>query len=54
MAAGAIAKPQLKGLLQKRIKSALIGAVTATALTGVLWKLLVSDPRKKQYADFYK
>ncbi|KAL7296324.1 hypothetical protein TKK_0010338 [Trichogramma kaykai] len=52
--AGAIPKPQLKRLLEAKIKASLVGAVAVTALSGVLWYSLVMAPRKKAYADFYK
>ena len=52
--AGTIPKPQLRGLLHSKLKTALIGAVGTSILTGILWKVLVMDPRKQAYVDFYK
>ncbi|OXU18513.1 hypothetical protein TSAR_008562 [Trichomalopsis sarcophagae] len=54
MAAGTITKPQLRRLLESRIKSAIIGACLFSVATGVAWKFGVSEPRKRQYAEFYK
>ncbi|XP_031780483.1 cytochrome c oxidase subunit 6C [Nasonia vitripennis] len=54
MAAGTIAKPQLRRLLESKIKTAITGACIVSIVTGVAWKFGVSDPRKRQYAEFYK
>lgn len=52
--AATIAKPQLRRLLEVRIKRAVIGACVVSAITGVAWYFGVMETRKKQYADFYK
>jgi len=49
-----IAKPQLRGLLQNQIKKNLIiSGVLVTALV-VAVKFLRNDPKKRDYAEFYK
>ncbi|XP_073988726.1 cytochrome c oxidase subunit 6C-like [Rhodnius prolixus] len=47
-------KPQLRGLLQSKIKRNLIVAMGLSVVSGVLFKIFVSDARKNQYAEFYK
>lgn len=54
MAAGAIAKPQLRRLLEAKLKTALIGATAVSIATGLFWYFGVMQPRKRQYAEFYK
>lgn len=54
---GAVAnlkKPQLRGLLHSQIKRTLIIAIGLSIVAGVAQKFLVSEPRKRQYAEFYK
>ncbi|KAG7157774.1 cytochrome c oxidase subunit 6C-1-like [Homarus americanus] len=49
-----LTKPVMRGLLTSQIKRQL---VIATVLSGVAvagWKILVQNPRKQLYADFYK
>ncbi|XP_070505454.1 cytochrome c oxidase subunit 6C-like [Chironomus tepperi] len=49
-----VAKPQLRGLLQNQIKKNLIiSGVLVTALV-VAVKVLRNDPKKRDYAEFYK
>ncbi|KAK4884335.1 hypothetical protein RN001_000606 [Aquatica leii] len=50
----ALAKPQLRRLLQDQIKKNLIVALTLSATCGFLFKTFVGDVRKKQYLNFYK
>ena len=53
-AAKALAKPQLRGLLETQIKKHLIIAVTLGIACGAAYKFLVAEPRKRRYAEFYK
>lgn len=45
---------QFRGLLHSQIKRNLTVAIGLTIVAGIAWKLLVSDPRRQRYADFYK
>ncbi|KAJ4429155.1 hypothetical protein ANN_26158 [Periplaneta americana] len=49
-----IPKPQLKGLLVSAMKFHLPVALTLSAVTTVLFKVLWVDARKSKYAEFYK
>lgn len=52
--AGKIPKPQLRNLLQDKIKKVIIGASISSLLTGIAYKYGVMEPRRQQYAEFYK
>ncbi|XP_066999677.2 cytochrome c oxidase subunit 6C [Anabrus simplex] len=49
-----IPKPQLRGLLNSQIKMNLPIAIGLAAVSGILFKVLVGDARKKRYAEFYR
>ncbi|VVC91332.1 cytochrome c oxidase subunit 6C [Leptidea sinapis] len=53
-AVSTITKPQMRGLLTSAIKRHLIISFTLAGISGVLWKTLVGDARKKRYAEFYR
>lgn len=54
MAAGALAKPQLRGLLAGHTKKHLIIAIVLGCVSGAAYKMMVGDVRKQKYAEFYK
>lgn len=54
MAASALAKPHLRGLLEKQIKKNLTIAIILSIGSGIAWKFGVCEPRKRRYAEFYK
>lgn len=49
-----IAKPQMRGLLNSQIKKNLIISLTLAGISGVAFKMIVGDERKKKYAEFYR
>ncbi|XP_053648785.1 cytochrome c oxidase subunit 6C-1 [Cherax quadricarinatus] len=49
-----IAKPVMRGLLASQIKRNIIIACGLSIVAATSWKLLVQDPRKRIYAEFYK
>ncbi|KAG9478755.1 cytochrome c oxidase subunit 6C [Eleutherodactylus coqui] len=54
MSQSVIPKPQMRGLLAKRLRIHMVGAVLFSVGTVLLYKYTVADPRQKAYADFYK
>lgn len=57
MSAGAVqklAKPQLRGLYEKKTLFHLVLSVVSSIAVGVTYKYAVGEPRKKAYAEFYK
>ncbi|KAM8966244.1 cytochrome c oxidase subunit 6C [Pelodytes ibericus] len=54
MSSGLIAKPQMRGLLAKRLRFHIIAAFAVSLGVVALYKFGVAEPRKKAYADFYK
>lgn len=54
MAANAIQKPILRGLVKAYIVRSFLISSACAILGGYSYKVLVADPRKKAYADFYK
>ncbi|NP_001165172.1 cytochrome c oxidase subunit VIc [Xenopus laevis] len=54
MAAGLLTKPQMRGLLGKRLRFHIIGAFVVSLGVAAMYKFGVADPRKKAYADYYK
>ncbi|XP_012876140.1 PREDICTED: cytochrome c oxidase subunit 6C-like [Dipodomys ordii] len=54
MASGALAKPQLPGLLAKRLQIHIVGAFIVSLGVSTLYKFSEAEPRKKAYADFYR
>ncbi|XP_048214602.1 uncharacterized protein LOC125360595 [Perognathus longimembris pacificus] len=51
---GTLAKPQMRGLLAKRLRIHIVGALIASLGVSALYKFGVAEPRKKAYADFYR
>lgn len=49
-----LAKPQLRGLFEKKTKFHIAVSVVASILVGVTYKYTIGEPRKKAYAEFYK
>ncbi|XP_030073103.1 cytochrome c oxidase subunit 6C [Microcaecilia unicolor] len=54
MSTGLLAKPQMRGLLAKRLRFHLIGAFTVSLGVAIMYKFGVAEPRKRAYAEFYK
>ncbi|XP_058524568.1 cytochrome c oxidase subunit 6C [Ochotona princeps] len=54
MAPSALAKPQMRGLLARRLRVHIVGAFVAALSAAALYKFAVAEPRKKAYADFYR
>ncbi|XP_078543080.1 cytochrome c oxidase subunit 6C [Lissotriton helveticus] len=54
MSAGLLAKPQMRGLLAKRLRIHIIGAFAVSLGVVAMYKFGVAEPRKKAYADYYK
>ncbi|XP_053571220.1 cytochrome c oxidase subunit 6C isoform X2 [Bombina bombina] len=54
MSAGLLTKPQMRGLLAKRLRFHIIGAFAVSLGVVALYKFGVAEPRKKAYADYYK
>lgn len=52
--AGSSARPILRGLHNATIKRNLIVAGVLMAVAGLSIKFLRNDPRKRDYAEFYK
>ncbi|XP_014469466.1 PREDICTED: cytochrome c oxidase subunit 6C isoform X2 [Dinoponera quadriceps] len=48
------AKPQLRGLLTSQIKKNFIGMTIVSFTAAGAYSILVAEPRKQRYADFYK
>uniref|UniRef100_A0A2R5LF95 Putative cytochrome c oxidase subunit vic n=1 Tax=Ornithodoros turicata TaxID=34597 RepID=A0A2R5LF95_9ACAR len=48
------AKPQLHGLLRSYLRKHIALACVCGVVGAVAWKLLVAEPRKRSYAEFYK
>ncbi|KAK2113762.1 hypothetical protein P7K49_008028 [Saguinus oedipus] len=54
MASEVLAKPQMRGLLTRRLRIHMVGAFLVSLGVAALYKFAVAEPRKKAYADFYK
>ncbi|XP_004640124.1 cytochrome c oxidase subunit 6C [Octodon degus] len=54
MSSGALAKPQMRGLLARRLRIHIVGAFAVSLGVAALYKFGVAEPRKKAYADFYR
>ena len=50
----ALAKPQMHGLLAKRLRFHIVGAFIVSLGFATFCKFAVAERRKKSYADFYK
>ncbi|TSZ54738.1 Cytochrome c oxidase subunit 6C-1 [Bagarius yarrelli] len=49
-----MAKPQMRGLLAKRLRFHLPLAFGLSLFAAAAFKFTVTEPRKQAYADFYK
>lgn len=47
-------KPQLRGLLRRKIAFEAVTAVCLGIAVGSIWYLSVARPRRQKYEDFYK
>ncbi|XP_008829771.1 cytochrome c oxidase subunit 6C [Nannospalax galili] len=54
MASGALAKPPMRGLLAKRLRFHIVGAVIVALGAATFYRFGVAEQRKKAYADFYR
>uniref|UniRef100_A0A8C5K0Q4 Cytochrome c oxidase subunit 6C n=1 Tax=Jaculus jaculus TaxID=51337 RepID=A0A8C5K0Q4_JACJA len=54
MASGALAKPQMRGLLARRLRFHIVGAFFVAVGVACACKFGVAEQRKKAYADFYR
>ncbi|XP_052584839.1 cytochrome c oxidase subunit 6C-2-like [Peromyscus californicus insignis] len=54
MNSGALPKPQMHGLLAKRLRVHIVGAFIMALGVAASYKFDVAEPRKKVYADFYR
>ncbi|XP_012499045.1 PREDICTED: cytochrome c oxidase subunit 6C [Propithecus coquereli] len=54
MASGSLPKPQMRGLLARRLRIHIVGAFIVSLGVAALYKFGVAEPRKKAYADFYR
>ncbi|XP_005381916.1 PREDICTED: cytochrome c oxidase subunit 6C [Chinchilla lanigera] len=54
MSSSVLAKPQMRGLLARRLRIHIVGAFFVSVGVAALYKFGVAEPRKKAYADFYK
>nr|Q7YRK0.1 RecName: Full=Cytochrome c oxidase subunit 6C; AltName: Full=Cytochrome c oxidase polypeptide VIc [Plecturocebus donacophilus]AAP43956.1 cytochrome c oxidase subunit VIc [Plecturocebus donacophilus] len=54
MASEVLVKPQMRGLLARRLRIHMVGAFLVSLGVAALYKFGVAEPRKKAYADFYK
>ncbi|XP_061724067.1 cytochrome c oxidase subunit 6C-like [Cydia pomonella] len=53
-AVSTVSKPVMRGLLNSSIKRNLTVALTLAAISGVAFKQLVGNERKRKYAEFYR
>eukprot|EP00069_Balaena_mysticetus_P011185 bmy_21120T0 len=54
MASSSLTKPQMRGLLAKRLRFHIVGAFVVSLGVAAFYKFAVAEPRKKAYADFYR
>ncbi|XP_035887191.1 cytochrome c oxidase subunit 6C isoform X2 [Phyllostomus discolor] len=54
MSSSALTKPQMRGLLAKRLRFHLVGAILVSLGVAASYKFGVAERRKKAYADFYR
>uniref|UniRef100_A0A8C7AHN8 Cytochrome c oxidase subunit 6C n=1 Tax=Neovison vison TaxID=452646 RepID=A0A8C7AHN8_NEOVI len=54
MSFNALTKPQMRGLLAKRLRFHVVGAFIVSLGIAAFYKFAVAEPRKKAYADFYR
>lgn len=49
-----LAKPQLRGVFEKKTKLHIGLSIAVSVAVGVAYKYGIGEPRKKAYAEFYK
>ena len=49
-----LAKPKMRGLLTDQIKKHLLVSSVLSVLSAYAYKVMVGDPRKQTYAEFYR
>ncbi|XP_075684174.1 cytochrome c oxidase subunit 6C [Rhinoderma darwinii] len=54
MSQALLSKPQMRGLLGKRLRIHIFGAFAFSLGVVALYKFGVAEPRKRAYANFYK
>nr|XP_030718849.1 cytochrome c oxidase subunit 6C [Globicephala melas] len=54
MASSSLTKPQMRGLLGKRLRFHIVGAFVVSLGIAAFYKFAVAEPRKKAYTDFYR
>nr|XP_042139354.1 cytochrome c oxidase subunit 6C-2-like [Peromyscus maniculatus bairdii] len=54
MSSGMLPKPQMCGLLAKRLRVHIVGAFVMALGVAASYKFGVAEPRNKAYADFYR
>ncbi|XP_004392063.1 PREDICTED: cytochrome c oxidase subunit 6C-like [Odobenus rosmarus divergens] len=54
MTSSALMKPQMRGLLAKRLRFHIVRAFAVSLGVTAFYKFAVAEPRKKAYADFYR
>lgn len=54
MSSSALAKPQMRGLLAKRLRFHIVGAIIVYLGVAAFYKFAEAELRKKAYADFYR
>ncbi|XP_066482070.1 cytochrome c oxidase subunit 6C [Tiliqua scincoides] len=54
MSAALLPKPQMRGLLAKRLRKHIVVAFVFAFGCAASYKFGVAEPRKRAYADFYK
>nr|XP_042117621.1 cytochrome c oxidase subunit 6C-2-like [Peromyscus maniculatus bairdii] len=54
MSSGTLRKPQMRGLLAKRLWVHIVGAFVIALGVAASYKFGVAKPGKKAYADFYR
>ncbi|XP_020824879.1 cytochrome c oxidase subunit 6C [Phascolarctos cinereus] len=54
MSVPVLAKPQLRGLLAKRLRIHIIAAFALSLGCATIYKFAVAEPRKKVYQNFYR
>ncbi|XP_023039787.1 cytochrome c oxidase subunit 6C-like [Piliocolobus tephrosceles] len=54
MTSEVLPKPQMRGLLAKRLRFHMVTAFVLSLGVAALYKFGVADKRKKAYADFYR
>lgn len=53
-ATASIKRPQLKGLHHATVKTNIAVAIGLSIVSAIAYKFLICDPKKRDYAEFYK